>query len=366
MCTGRVDLAFVLRAFQEGADGVIIGGCWPGECHYTTEGNYDALGNLLLGQKLFEQIGVNPARLRLEWISASEGGRFAEVMSDFTRQLREWGPLGQDDGINFKAVSQLVPYLKLVEREKLRVPTKSEEAYREFFASDEVGRLFKDVIADKLTISQILLLLEQGPLSTGEISERLGLSPSEVSGHMISSSRQGLVSYDLGRKSYALASAEASQKPNQPSIGQQIDRIIDKHQGEASSLIQVLLDVQSEYQWLPKEALQIVSERMGVSLAQIQHIATFYKAFSLVPKGRHQVNICMGTACHVRGAARILDNMQELTGIKPGETDVDLKFSLETVNCLGCCALGPVVEINGKTHGKVSTADSADVLTGCQ
>ena len=78
-------------------------------------------------------------------------------------------------------------------------------------------------------------------------------------------------------------------------------------------------------------------------LSRIQHIATFYKAFSLVPKGRHEVHVCMGTACHVRGAPRVLDTVQDLTGIKPGETDVDLKFSLETVNCLGCCALGPVM-----------------------
>ena len=141
-----------------------------------------------------------------------------------------------------------------------------------------------------------------------------------------------------------------------------IDQIIDKHQGEASSLIQILLEIQSENHWLPKEALKRVSERLEVPLSRIQHIATFYKAFSLVPKGRHEVHICMGTACHVRGARRILDTVQDVTGIKPGETDLELKFSLETVNCLGCCALGPVMEINGKTHGKLSTAGTADVL----
>jgi NADH-quinone oxidoreductase subunit E len=143
---------------------------------------------------------------------------------------------------------------------------------------------------------------------------------------------------------------------------ERIDRIIDKHQGEASSLIQVLLEIQSENHWLPKEALERVSEKLHVPLSTIKHIATFYKAFSLVPKGRHEVHICMGTACHVRGAARVLDTVQDLTGIKPGETDLDLKFSLETVNCLGCCALGPVMEINGKTHGKLSTAGTEDVL----
>jgi len=141
-----------------------------------------------------------------------------------------------------------------------------------------------------------------------------------------------------------------------------IDQIIDKHQAEASSLIQVMLEIQSENNWLPKEALERVSERLEVPLARILHIATFYKAFSLVPKGRHEVHICVGTACHVRGATRILDTVQELTGIKPGETDLDLKFSLETVNCLGCCALGPVMEIDGKTHGKMTTAETANII----
>ncbi len=141
-----------------------------------------------------------------------------------------------------------------------------------------------------------------------------------------------------------------------------IDQIIAKHQGKASSLIQVLLEIQSEYHWLPREALERVSEKLQVPLTRIQHIATFYKAFSLVPKGRHEVQVCMGTACHVRGAPRVLDTVQDLIGIKPGETDLDLKFSLETVNCLGCCALGPVVAIDGETHGKVSPAETADVL----
>jgi len=141
-----------------------------------------------------------------------------------------------------------------------------------------------------------------------------------------------------------------------------IDRIIDKHDGEASSLNQVLLEIQSEFNWLPKTALERVSDKLQVPVTRIQHIATFYKAFSLVPKGRHQVHVCMGTACHVRGAPRILDTVQEVTGLDPGETDLEMKFSLETVNCLGCCALGPVMEIDGKTHGKMSTAQTADIL----
>jgi NADH-quinone oxidoreductase subunit E len=108
--------------------------------------------------------------------------------------------------------------------------------------------------------------------------------------------------------------------------------------------------------------LERVSDKLQVPFTRIQHIATFYKAFSLVPKGRHEIQICLGTACHVRGAPRVLDAVQDLIGIKPGETDWDLKFSLETVNCLGCCALGPVIAIDGKTHGKMAPAKVADVL----
>jgi NADH-quinone oxidoreductase subunit E len=141
-----------------------------------------------------------------------------------------------------------------------------------------------------------------------------------------------------------------------------IDQIINKYQGDASSLIQVLLEIQSENHWLPKEVLEEVSEKLEVPLNRVRHIATFYKAFSLVPKGRHEIHVCMGTACHVRGSSRVLDAVHRSTGIRPGETDLDLKFSLETVNCLGCCALGPVMVVDGKYHGKIAPAKAEDVL----
>jgi len=144
--------------------------------------------------------------------------------------------------------------------------------------------------------------------------------------------------------------------------GDKVDKIIDKYQGEASALIQILLEIQSENHWLPKEALEEVGRRLGVPLSRIQHVATFYKAFSLVPRGRHEIHICLGTACHVRGAPRVLDAVQDFLGIKPGETDTELRFSLETVNCLGCCALGPVMEVDGKYHGKMIPGKVADVL----
>jgi NADH-quinone oxidoreductase subunit E len=141
-----------------------------------------------------------------------------------------------------------------------------------------------------------------------------------------------------------------------------IDQIIDKHPSDPSSLIQVLLEIQSENRWLPKEALRRVSERLNVPLNRIQHIITFYKAFSVIPKGRHEIHVCTGTACHVRGAPRLLNAVQDLIGIKPGETDEALRFTLETVNCVGCCALGPVMVIDGDYHGKMAPAESEDVL----
>jgi len=205
-------MAFVLRAFANGADGVFIGGCWLGECHYVTEGNYDALSMMHLSRKVLEQVGVNPERLRLEWIAGSEGMRYAEVMNDFGRKLKEMGPIGVGEGISpaglklkFEAVKKILPYLKLVERERLRVRFKTEEEYNDFFNSLEVKRLIRDVIADKLSISQITTLLGRNPLSTREISEILSLEPAEVSRYLNSSSRQGLVKYDAGEKRYAIA-----------------------------------------------------------------------------------------------------------------------------------------------------------------
>ncbi len=212
MCTGRIDLAFILRAFLKGADGVIVGGCWPGECHYVTEGNYDALGNVHLAKRILAHIGVDPGRLRIEWISASEGNRFAEVMTGFVERLKELGPLGRAEGLDeeslerkLEAVSRLVPYIKLVERERLRVPKRTEKAYGRHYESEETGILFDRLIADRMTVSEILLLLKKRPLATGEISGILDLSPSEVARHINRASRQGLVRFDVGRNCYTLA-----------------------------------------------------------------------------------------------------------------------------------------------------------------
>ncbi|MDI7268500.1 MAG: NAD(P)H-dependent oxidoreductase subunit E [Myxococcota bacterium] len=145
---------------------------------------------------------------------------------------------------------------------------------------------------------------------------------------------------------------------------ERVDEIAQQHGNDPSSLVQVLLAIQRENHWLPQEALRRVGEKLGAPMSRIRHIATFYKAFSMAPKGRHEVQVCMGTACHVRGAPRILDTVQDDLGIRPGETDATLKFSLDTVNCLGCCALGPVLVVDGRTHGKLSPAKATEVLRG--
>jgi NADH-quinone oxidoreductase subunit E len=141
-----------------------------------------------------------------------------------------------------------------------------------------------------------------------------------------------------------------------------IDAILDKYPSEPSSLIQVLLEIQKENRWLPKDVLRKVSERLKVPLNRIQHIITFYKAFSVVPKGRHEIHVCTGTACHVRGGSRILKSVQDLTGLRPGLTDEELRFSLDTVSCVGCCALGPVMVVDEDYHGKMEPAKAKDVL----
>ena len=144
-----------------------------------------------------------------------------------------------------------------------------------------------------------------------------------------------------------------------------IDQIIDKHNADDGSLIQILLEIQSENNWLPKWALARVSEKLDVPMSRIRHITTFYKTFSLVPKGRQEIHVCTGTACHVRGAGQVLEAVENVTGVNAGETDPDLNYSVETVGCIGCCALGPVVVVDGEYHGNIAPAEVEKVLKKC-
>ncbi len=212
MCSGRIDLEFILKAFLNGQDGVFVGGCKLDECNYITHGNYDALSNVHLCKKIMQHIGLDPERLRIEFMSGADGALLAEYTDDFTRSVKELGPLGEAEGLSpedlqlkLEAVRKLVPYIKLVERERLRVPVKSKAEYDKFFESDETSRLIKELITDKLSVSQMLMHLQEKPLSTGEISNLLDLNPSEVAKHIGNSSRQGLIKYDENGKCYALA-----------------------------------------------------------------------------------------------------------------------------------------------------------------
>jgi NADH-quinone oxidoreductase subunit E len=130
-----------------------------------------------------------------------------------------------------------------------------------------------------------------------------------------------------------------------------VRKTIDGYRDEPGALIGVLQDLQESLGWLPEEALRLVSEELGYPMNRIYSVATFYKAFSLAPRGRHVCKVCLGTACHVRGGTRILEEVERQLGIEAGETTPDGQFSLDIVNCVGACAIGPVVEIDGKHHG---------------
>jgi coenzyme F420-reducing hydrogenase delta subunit len=243
MCSGRVDPAHIFRAFANGLDAVFIGGCHLNDCHYVTHGNYDALGMVYVCKKLLEHIGLNPERLRLEWVSAGEGIRFANLMNEIGPRIEKLGPLGKSEGLDeqelklkLEAVTKLIPYIKLVLSERFRVPVRTEEAYTEFFTGEEFNRLFDELIADKLALYPQALAKKQDMKITVVDDEK-------------------------------------------------IDKIINRHKGEARSLIQVLLEIQQENQWIPKEVLEKVSKELNVPMSRIKHIVTFHETFSLSPTG---------------------------------------------------------------------------------
>jgi NADH-quinone oxidoreductase subunit E len=141
-----------------------------------------------------------------------------------------------------------------------------------------------------------------------------------------------------------------------------LDEIIDKYKGEEGVLIQLLLDIQNEFNWVPKEAIARISTRLQIPISHIYRIVSFYKVLSLEPTGRHVIQVCLGTACHVRGGPRILDEVENILRIKAGTTTEDLKFTVKRVNCIGCCALGPVMLVDEDYHGKLSPTDVKGIL----
>jgi NADH-quinone oxidoreductase subunit E len=144
---------------------------------------------------------------------------------------------------------------------------------------------------------------------------------------------------------------------------QSVDQILKKYDHNKESLIQILLDINQTYHWLPKISLWWVSFRLEIPLSQIYQTASFYKAFSLKPQGRHRIQVCLGTACQVREAPRFLDTVVDTLHVKPGETDKEMRFSLTTVNCLGCCALGPVMMVDEDYYSNPSQEKLKQILS---
>ena len=142
----------------------------------------------------------------------------------------------------------------------------------------------------------------------------------------------------------------------------EIDAVIDRYEGKESSILAILQDIQAKEKYLPKETLELVGDRLHMPINKIYRIATFYRAFSLTPRGLHEIQVCLGTACHVRGGVRIADRLTTELGIRAGETTPDRKFTLETVNCLGVCASGPIMVVDGHYFGKMSPAQVKGVL----
>ncbi len=144
------------------------------------------------------------------------------------------------------------------------------------------------------------------------------------------------------------------------------DGVIESYGAKRCDLIHILQDVQEEYDYLPRPALERVSEKLNVSLPEVLRVATFYAAFSLEPRGEHLITVCTGTACHVKGAPRLIDALQRDLGLEEGqETTDDMKFTLREVRCVGCCSLAPVLTVDGRIHGNLAPEDISDILEDC-
>ncbi len=155
-------------------------------------------------------------------------------------------------------------------------------------------------------------------------------------------------------------------KLNQRQLKSKIKSILGRNDNDRGMLVSILQDTQAEFGYLLRDAITEISKQLDIPLSQVYGVATFFKAFSLIPRGRHQIQVCLGTACHVRGAEKILDTVERELGIKPGESDKDMNFMLETVNCLGACALGPIVVVDGKYSGEMKIEAVKPLLDSCK
>jgi NADH-quinone oxidoreductase subunit E len=161
---------------------------------------------------------------------------------------------------------------------------------------------------------------------------------------------------------YAVLRYLAMSPAEQADIKERTAAVLARHPKERSSLIPLLQEVQEAVGYLPREAMEGVAEHLNVSPSAVYGVATFYSTFSLIPRGEHMISVCLGTACHVRGSTRIIDTLERELGIKTGGTTKDRKFSLEAVRCLGCCALAPVMVVDGKVYGKMTGKRAMEIL----
>ncbi len=208
MCTGKVDLSYIFRAFSNGMDGVFVGACRLGECNYITHGNYSALKNVLIAKQILEHMGIEPERVTIKFMNSSDGQKFVEYVNKFTETIRRLGPLGEKRGKNldkkFEAAQRIVPYVRLVERERLRTDLKTEEDHIKYFQREDTKRLIRELIVDRLIMSEIVGLLREKILSTNQIADEVGLGSSEVAKYVNYLSRQGLITYQEPVRGYTL------------------------------------------------------------------------------------------------------------------------------------------------------------------
>lgn len=164
----------------------------------------------------------------------------------------------------------------------------------------------------------------------------------------------------MERKNLAREGARKRIAPDEHGVA--VRTIVRKYGGEKRAIILILQDLQERFRWLSPETLETAARELGVSLAHVFSVATFYKSFSLAPRGRHLCTVCMGTACHVRGGAAILEHFERKLGLRAGETSADREYTLERVNCLGACALAPLAVVDGRYHGQMTESKADQVL----
>ena len=210
---------------------------------------------------------------------------------------------------------------------------------------------------EKLTCSE-LLAVEGEP---GRFKARVRKRPRSVDTAKCTGCGECSAACLVRNRAY-LEPAEPEPLDVAPDVIAEVDRIMAEHGAEPSSIVPALQDVNAKYKWLPPAAVRRVSEAVGLPLARVLRIATFYNMFSFQPRGKHLIRVCLGTACHVKGGGRILERLEQELAVKVGDTTVDRRFTVEAVRCLGCCGLAPVVTVNDEVYGNTTPAEFIKVL----